>query len=188
MPITTLDPTTALVVIDLQRGIVGRPTVHPAADIIANAASLARAFRRHKLPVVLVNVAGRAPGRIEAALPAFAPPAGWTELVPELEPQPSDLLITKYAWGAFHATALDLQLRRRGVTQLVLCGISTSIGVETTARAGYEHGYHLTLVTDAMTDTVAELHHNSIERLFPRLGETGTTADVLAALADRQGA
>lgn len=182
MPITTLDPTTALVVIDLQRGIVGRTTVHPVADIIANAARLARAFRHRNLPVVLVNVAGRAPGRIEAPMPPFAPPAGSTELVPELEVQASDILITKYTWGAFHATALDLQLRRRGVTQLVLCGISTSIGVETTARAGFEHGYHLTLVTDAMTDTVAELHHSSVARVFPRLGETGTTADVLAKL------
>jgi len=182
MPITTLDPTTALVVIDLQRGIVGNKTAHPAADIIARAAALARAFRHRNLPVVLVNVAGRAPGRIEAKLPPFSPPANWTELVPELEHQPSDILVTKYTWGAFHGTPLDLQLRRRGVTQLVLCGISTSIGVETTARAAYEHGYHLSLVIDAMTDTVAELHQNSVERLFPRLGETGTTADVLAKL------
>jgi nicotinamidase-related amidase len=115
-------------------------------------------------------------------MPAFSAPANWTELVPELEVQPSDLLITKYTWGAFHGTPLDLQLRRRGVTQLVLCGISTSIGVETTARAAYEHGYHLTLVVDAMTDSVPELHQSSVERLFPRLGETGTTADVLAKL------
>lgn len=182
MPITTLDPLTALVVIDLQRGIVGQALAHPAADVITRAAQLARAFRHRKLPVVLVNVAGRAPGRVEAKLPAFAPPANFTELVPELEVQPSDILITKYTWGAFHGTPLDLQLRRRGVTQIVLCGIQTSIGVETTARAAFEHGYNLSLVIDAMTDTVAELHHSTTERLFPRLGETGTTADLLAKL------
>ncbi|HET9620942.1 MAG TPA: isochorismatase family protein [Kofleriaceae bacterium] len=182
MPITTLDPATALVVIDLQRGIVANPLAHPADAIIAHAARLARAFRARGLPVVLVNVAGRAPGRTDARLPPFQPPADWTELVPELAPAPTDLRITKYTWGAFHGTPLDLQLRRRGVTQLVLCGISTSIGVETTARAAYEHGYHVTLAVDAMTDAVPELHHNTVERVFPRLGETGTTADVLARL------
>jgi nicotinamidase-related amidase len=152
------------------------------ADVIANAAALAKAFRRRGLPVALVNVAGRAPGRTEAPSPAFTPPPNWTELVPELEQQPSDIPVTKYTWGAFHGTPLDLQLRRRGVTQIVLCGVSTSIGVETTARSAYEHGYNVTLAVDAMTDTVIENHRHSIERIFPRLGETGTTADVLARL------
>ncbi|HEY1558116.1 MAG TPA: isochorismatase family protein [Kofleriaceae bacterium] len=183
MPITTLDPTTALVVIDLQRGIVGLPTAHPIADIVANAAKLARAFRERGLPVVLVNVAGGAPGRSDAKQPAFTPPPDWTELVPELDRQPSDLVATKLTWGAFHGTSLDMQLRRRGVTQIVLCGVATSIGVESTARAAHEHGYHVALVSDAMTDLVLETHTNSIERIFPRLGEVGTTADVVAKLS-----
>jgi len=183
MPITVLDPNTALVVIDLQRGIVGLPTVHPIAEVVANSAKLARAFRERGRPVALVNVAGGATGRSDAKQPAFTPPSNWTELVPELDHQPSDLLATKYTWGAFHGTSLDLQLRRRGVTQIVLCGVATSIGVESTARAAHEHGYHVTLVRDAMTDLALETHTNSIERIFPRLGEVGTTADVLAKLS-----
>lgn len=181
MPITTLDPVTALVVIDLQRGIASGPAAHPVPEVVANAAALARAFRRRALPVALVNVAGRAPGRTDAPAAPPAPP-GWTDLLPELDRQPGDLLVTKFGWGAFYGTPLDLLLRRRGVTQIVLCGISTSIGVETTARAAYERGYHVTLAVDAMTDRSLDAHRNSVERIFPRLGETGTTADLLARL------
>ncbi|GAA3366521.1 hypothetical protein GCM10020366_70460 [Saccharopolyspora gregorii] len=88
-------------------------------------------------------------------------------------------MVTKRNWGAFHGTDLDVQLRRRGVTQIVLGGIATSLGVESTARAAHEHGYHVTLATDAMTDLDAEAHRNSLERIFPRLGETGTTDEVV---------
>jgi nicotinamidase-related amidase len=180
--ITTLDPSTALVVIDLQKGILSRPTAHPVAGVVANAAVMAKAFRAIGRTVALVNVAGGAPGRTDAKMPPFDPPPDWIELVPELDRQPTDIVVTKLAWGAFTGTSLDLQLRRRGVTQVVICGISTSIGVETTARSAYELGYHVTLAIDAMTDTVAENHAHAVERIFPRLGETGTTADVLAAL------
>jgi len=91
--------------------------------------------------------------------------------------------VTKRNWGAFYGTDLDLQLRRRGVTQVVLAGIATSIGVESTARAAHEHGYQVTLATDAMTDLDPEAHRNSIERIFPRLGERGTTDEVITLLA-----
>ena len=86
-------------------------------------------------------------------------------------------------WGAFHGTDLDVQLRRRGVTQIVLGGIATSMGVESTARAAHEHGYHVTLATDAMADRSADMHQHSVENVFPRLGETGTTDEILALLA-----
>jgi nicotinamidase-related amidase len=86
-------------------------------------------------------------------------------------------------WGAFHGTDLDVQLRRRGVTQIVLAGVATSIGVESTARAAYEHGYNVTLATDAMTDLSADAHQNSLTRIFPRLGETGITNDILEILS-----
>ena len=91
-------------------------------------------------------------------------------------------MVTKRNWGAFHGTDLDVQLRRRGVTQVVLTGIATSAGVESTARAAHEHGYHVTLVTDAMADRSQEVHAHSVDRIFPRLGETGSTDDVLALL------
>ncbi|MBM9507024.1 isochorismatase family protein [Actinacidiphila acididurans] len=181
MTATTLDPRTALVVIDLQQGIVGLPTAHPAKEVVARSAELAAAFRERGLPVVLVNVSGMAPGRTESPMRGSLP-EGWDLLVPELNRQPGDIAVTKLQWGAFHGTALDLELRRRGVTQIVLTGISTSIGVESTARSAYEHGYNVTVVTDAVTDTDAEAHANSVAKIFPRLGETGSAADVLALL------
>jgi nicotinamidase-related amidase len=182
MPLTQLDPSAALVVIDLQKGIVGLPTVDPAAEIIARSAQLARAFRERGLPVVLVNVDGRAPGRTEAGPPKFAFPADWSELVPELEPQPGDNRVTKQRWGAFLGTNLNDLLRQRGVTQIFLAGIATSAGVESTARSAYDHGYNVVFVTDAMTDRKAEVHRLAIEQIFPRMGETDTTENVLKRL------
>src|SRR5580704_13201780 len=143
MPLTKLDTTAALIVIDLQKGIVGLPTVHPAGEIVGRAARLARAFRERGLPVVLVNVTGAAPGRTDAGLPKFSLPADLTELVPELGRHPSDHLVTKKRWGAFLGTSLDDYLRQRGVTQIVLVGVATSIGVESTARSAYDLGYNV---------------------------------------------
>ena len=185
MPLTQLDTTPALVVIDLQKGIVGFPTVHPIGEIIARTAHLARAFREGGLPVVLVNVSGMAPGRTDAGRPKFSFPPDWTELVPELEQQPGDHLVTKQRWGAFLGTTLDDDLRRRGVTQIVLTGVATSAGVESTARSAYDLGYHVALVVDAMTDRDVDSHRHTVEKIFPRLGETATTEDVLKLLQER---
>ncbi|MFE9425116.1 hydrolase [Kitasatospora sp. NPDC006697] len=190
MALTTLDQNTALVLIDLQNGIVAMPTLPSTTEqVLGNAVELADAFRSHGLPVVLVRVSFAADGsdaphgRNEAPQGGGAMPEGWDEIVEQLAGHPGDILVTKRNWGAFYGTDLDLQLRRRGVTQIVLGGVATSIGVESTARAAYEHGYHLTLVTDAMADRSAEAHQNSLERIFPRLGESGTTAEVVELLA-----
>jgi nicotinamidase-related amidase len=115
MPITQLDPQAALVVIDLQKGIVSMPTSHPARDVVARSAELARAFREKGLPVVLVNPAGRAPGRTDTGFPNFAFPPDWTDLVPELDQQPTDHLVTKQRFGAFIGTSLQEFLQQRGV-------------------------------------------------------------------------
>jgi len=184
MPLTQLDPTAALIVIDLQKGIVGLNTVHPATEIVGRAAQLAHAFREHNLPVILVNVAGRAPGRIQAQF-NFSPPPDWTELAPELDRQPNDYTVTKLQIGAFYGTALEQILHRRGVTQVFLAGISTSAGVEATARQAYDQGYNVVLVTDAMTDRDADAHRYTTEKIFPRIGETTTTDEALAALKQR---
>ncbi len=183
MPVTTLDPQTALVVIDLQNGIVTVPTAHPIAPVVTNAAALADAFRRHHLPVILVNVTGGAPGRAEQTRSLGELPAGWADIVGELHQQPGDHLVTKQTWGAFTRTDLAQHLRNLGVTQIVLAGVATSIGVESTARQAHEYGFNVTLAIDAMTDMTADAHSNSITRIFPKLGETGTTRDILALLA-----
>ena len=185
MAITILDSTPALVVIDLQKGIVGAATVHPADVVVARAAKLARAFRERRLPVVLVNVAGRPPGRTEASGPKLTPTADWAEIVPELQPQASDRKLTKKCPGAFLGTLLDDYLKSRGVTQVVLAGIATSVGVESTARNAFDLGYNVLLVTDAMTDRDLDSHRHSIEKVFPRLGERATTLEVLNLLNDR---
>jgi nicotinamidase-related amidase len=186
MPVTTLDSNTALVVIDMQKGIVNMPAVHPTADVLANVVRLVDAFRAKRRPVVLVHV-GWAPdgadavtSRNQAPRPSSSPPPGFFEFADELHADPArDILIHKRQWGAFYGTDLDLQLRRRGITNIVLCGISTSIGVESTARDAWERSYNLTFASDAMTDRVSDAHDRALEYIFPRLGEIGTVDDIL---------
>ncbi|MGS0891407.1 cysteine hydrolase [Burkholderia stagnalis] len=187
MSVTLLDTNTALVVIDLQKGVVALPTAHPVGDVVARSRELLDAFRGRGLPVVLVNVTGGAPGRTQQPPRTDPFPADWAELVPELNRQPGDHLVTKKTWGAFTHTDLDAYLKAAGVTQIVLTGVATSIGVESTARQAFALGYNVTLAVDAMTDLNPDAHVNSVERLFPRLGETGSTRDILALL-DRRGA
>ncbi|MDL9979020.1 isochorismatase family protein [Microbacterium sp. ASV49] len=185
MTVTTLDPRTAFVVIDLQQGIAGIPAAAPlVAPLVANAARLADAFRAADLPVVLVNVTGGAPGRTERPRPASPRDESWADLLPELHPDAEGTLhVTKQTWGAFHSTDLDARLRDAGVTQIVLAGIATSAGVESTARAAHEHGYNVTVATDAVGDMDPVNHEHSLTRVFPRLGETGTSDEILDLLA-----
>lgn len=184
MTVTTLDNRTALIVVDLQKGIVTIPLAHPVDVVVENSLALLDAFRRNGLPVVLVNVAGSPSGRTDqSGAAATAYPDGWTELIPELGAQPSDILITKYARSGFTKTGLEEQLRDLGVTQVVIVGIATASGVESTARHAHEYGFNVTLPVDAMTDRNRETHDHSVSTVFPRIAETGTTAEILALLA-----
>jgi nicotinamidase-related amidase len=185
MPLISLATTAALIVIDLQKGIVGLPTVHPTTEIIARSAKLAQGFRKRGLPVVLVNVTGAAPGRTDVGPRNFSAfPADWTELVPELEQHPDDYLVSKQRVGAFIGTSLDETLRKRGVTQVFVTGIATSLGVESTASSAYDYGYNVIIVVDAVTDRDAEAHRHCVEKIFPRISETDTTDSVLKLLKE----
>jgi nicotinamidase-related amidase len=187
MPVTTLDRTSALIIIDLQQGIAALPSNHSFADVVRHARRLADAFRERHLPVVLVNVAGRAPGRTEQPPRLPDPlPADWAELLPEIGRQDEDILVTKHSWGAFTRTGLEDRLRSLGVTQVVIAGIATGVGVETTARQAYELGFNVTLAVDAMTDSRPQAHDHCLTLVFPRLGETGTTEEIVALLAVRE--
>ncbi len=186
MPLTTLDTQSALLVIDLQNGIVALPTAHPVGKLVERAGKLADGFRRSGLPVVLVTVDGAPTGRTERPSNVANMPPGWTELIPELNRQPGDHMVTKRTWGAFTNTGLEEHLKGLGVTQVVIVGIATSLGVESTARHARELGFNVAVATDAVTDTSLEAHTNSVERIFPRLGETGTTGDILDRLVARQ--
>jgi nicotinamidase-related amidase len=187
MALTTLDSKTALIVIDLQKGIVSLPVAHPVSDVIARVRALLDAFRGRGLPVVLVNVDRGAPGRTERAFSTRDMPADWTDLIPELDQQPGDITVTKQTWGAFASTDLHKRLKARGITQVVVVGVATGSGVEATARQAYEGGFNVTLAIDAMTDMRPEAHAYSIANVFPRLGETGTTQDVLELLERTHG-
>ncbi|MBS0334013.1 MAG: isochorismatase family protein, partial [Proteobacteria bacterium] len=176
-------PKTALIVIDLPQGIASMTAPEALAPIVERSRALADAFRARGLPVVLVNAAGVAPGRTEHGGFRGAFPPGFDELLDGLGAQSSDIRVTKRTWGAFRDTDLEEQLKGLGVTQVVVTGVATSIGVESTARQAYEAGFNVTLAVDAMADLRPEAHENSIALVFPRLGETGSTEDVLALLA-----
>ena len=181
---------TALVVIDLQRGIVGFPAApNEPSDVVARAAEIASAMRAAGGLVVLVHVTPSADGGdalhpiTDAAPMARGPvPQGWSDIVPELGPEPGDIVITKRQWGAFYGTELDLQLRRRGIGTIVLCGISTTMGVESTARDAFERGCDQVFVEDAMSAREAAEHANAVATVFTRIGRVRSTAEVLAAL------
>lgn len=185
MPYTALDPNTALIVVDLQKGIVGSSFSHPIEPVVEQSCALLQAFRHYGLPVVLVNVAGVAPGRTERPRHTGVFPEEWTDFISELDQQPSDIVITKRTWGAFANTTLEEQLRALGVTQVVITGVATGTGVEATARQAYELGFNVSLVLDAMTDARTEAHDYSIKNIFPKLGETGTAQDIIDLLGMR---
>lgn len=184
MPLTKLDAAAALIVIDLQKGIAALPAVHPMKDVIGRAAHLAAAFRERGLPVVLVNVTAAAPGRTDAGPRNLSFTPDWTEIVPELQQQADDYLISKQRVGAFIGTSLHETLRRRNVTQVFVIGVATSAGVESTARSAYDYGYNVVLVVDAMTDRDADAHRHSVEKIFPKMCETDTTENVLKVLKE----
>jgi nicotinamidase-related amidase len=179
----------ALVVIDLQKGIVGRQTApHAASAVVQNAAAIADAFRKNGMPVFLVRVTPSPDGKdalkpvADAPMQFQSPASDWAEIVSEMGPKQGDFVITKHQWGAFTGTELDLQLRRRGIGTMVLCGIATNIGVESTARFAYELGYNQIFAEDAMTAMSAEEHQFTITKTFPRIGMIRATKDIVDAL------
>ena len=178
---------TALVVIDLQAGIVNRElSPYTGAQVVQNASQLVTAFIDKEAFVVLVRVSS-ADGkdmfkpRTDSTANPVQFPQDWDSLVPELA-ESKAYTITKRQWGAFYGTDLDLQLRRRGIDTIVLCGISTGIGVDTTAREAYQHAYHQIFVEDAMTASAQAEHDYVCKFIFPRIGKLRTTQEVALAL------
>jgi nicotinamidase-related amidase len=172
--------TTALVLIDLQNGVLARTVApHPAATVYERSTRLAPRFRAAGSPVVWVRVSfagdfADAPrAKVDQPGDFGALPPGWDEFPEPLHP--ADVMVTKRQWGAFYGTDLDLQLRRRGVRSVVLGGIATSIGVESTARSAWEHGYELVICEDLCADLSAETHASSFKHIFPRLARIGNS-------------
>jgi nicotinamidase-related amidase len=186
-----LDPArTALVVIDLQKGIVATPSApHSSEDVVRRSAHLAKLFREKEGTVVYVRVDMAnilslpvdAPFRAPDAPP---PPASASEIVPESGFEEDDVLITKRHWGAFAGTELEQILRKRGVDTVVITGISTNAGVESTVRQGTGLGFAFVVVEDACSARDANDHRHSVERIFPRLAKVRKTEEVIAALGN----
>jgi nicotinamidase-related amidase len=182
---------TALVLIDLQNGIVGLSLApRSGSDVVATASGLARTFRAAGAPVVLVRVgwagdfadALKQPVDQPLQRPVGGFPAGWSDLVAGLAAE-GDLHVTKRQWGAFYGTDLDLQLRRRGMTTIVLAGIATNFGVESTARDAWELGYAVVLAEDATTSVSGPLHEMAVGSIFPRIARVTQSRDIALAEA-----
>jgi nicotinamidase-related amidase len=179
---------TCVVIIDLQKGITSMQTEpYDTQVVISNAAKLTKAFRDNKMPVFLVHVVPSKNTSLQPVADLAMPsrgelPPDWADIVPELSPAPSDIVITKRQWGAFYGTDLDLRLRRGGLDTIVLAGIATTYGVESTARFAYEYGYQQIFAEDAMSDRSKEAHNNSIEFVLKRIGRVRKTVDILKAL------
>jgi nicotinamidase-related amidase len=174
---------TALVLIDLQKGVLAMPMApHPAAAIHERSMRLAQQFRAASAPVVRVRVtfsgdlADAPRATVDQPSNYAALPPGWDEFAEPLAP--SDLVISKRHWGAFYGTELDLQMRRRGVRCMVLGGIATNIGVESTARSAAEHGYELVIPEDLCSGVSAEMHAFSFRHILPRLARI-TSSDAI---------
>ena len=189
MPELVLDPqTTALVLIDLQNAIVGmNPVPHPAAQVVENSNKLAAAFRLQSAPVVYVRV----DMNDVLKLPVDAPsrmgdgtfPAAYSEIAPAAGLQPGDLVVTKRHWGAFAGTTLEQELRSRGIQTVVITGISTNAGVESTVRQGTGLGFAFVIVEDACSSQNADHHRFAFDNIFPRIARVRSTGEVLSALA-----
>ena len=186
-----LDPrSTALVLVDLQQGILGFPLQpNSSAAVLSASAQLARRFRAAGATVVLTRVTWSADFAdalqqpVDRPLPGPAQlPVEWADFPQELERNSRDLVVTKRQWGAFHGTELDLQLRRRGIRTLVLGGVATNMGVESTARQAWEHGYEVIFAADAITSINAQLHGFALEGIFPIIGRVRRTAEILEAV------
>ena len=187
--ISVTPATTALVLIDLQRGITGGTTVpHATSLVVQNAAKLAQACRDAGVLVILVRVDLGPDGVLfpransDIPRPSFKAGPDWAELAPELRVEARDVVVTKHQPNAFFGTELDIQLSRRGIRTIMLGGISTNMGVESTARAAQERGYDQIFVEDAMAAREVDLHEFPVRRFFPTIGRVRSTAEVLTAL------
>lgn len=173
----------ALLVVEPQMFIYDEPYVE-VREIVRRISVIADAFRERRSPVFILKITENSPGRgrTQAAIPAHITSPGWTNIIPELGPRSGDIVLTKPRWGGFIGTTLDYDLRQRGITQVFVTGIATSIGVESTAREGYDCGYNVVPIVDAMTDRTVAEHRHSIEKIFPRLGVPAEMKAVLTSL------
>lgn len=184
----TLDPKTAAVVwIDLQHGILQRQLApHTREEVVGAANRLTDAARSAGLGIIYVHVSlGEAPdvpADRATPKPPQPVPVELLELVPELHRKPEDHVLLKRQRGAFYGTDLDQVLRMRGIRTIILGGVATNIGVESTAREAFDRRYAVVFAHDAMTSVSAELHNFAVEQIFPIFGQVRSTDQIIQAL------
>jgi nicotinamidase-related amidase len=192
-----LDPrSTALVLIDLQKGLLALPLApYTAPQIVTTAGRLATAIAAAGGLVVLVRVdfgAGLAAAPKGATdVPLAVPPempADWTEIFPELVAAAPHIVVTKRNWSAFYGTSLDLELRRRGISHIVVGGIATNFGVESTARDGWQGNYTVIVAEDAASSFRAEMHDFAVKNTLPRCSLVRKSDEIIAALSKARAA
>ena len=189
----TLDCTrTALIAIDPQNWTMGMPIAPHTADTVAtNIVALGRAIRAGGGVVGLTRAAFsagyadmlRVPVDVALSVPDGGIPLQALAFRGEIEALEPDMVITKRQWSAFHGTELDLQLRRRGITTIVLAGVMTNFGVESAARDGWQHNYAAIVAEDACSSLSLEMHAFSVEKILPRIARVRSAAAIVAALA-----
>jgi nicotinamidase-related amidase len=189
MSTPVINPTVALLPVDLQNGIVSL-TLAPYSgnQVVATTVTLANAFRALNLPIIFIHTSYQPDGAVALQVKTDVPPSppnldpSWSEFAPALDVQSSDIVVTKHQWGAFTGTDLDVQLRRRGITDIVLTGIATNFGVESTARQGYENDYNVIIASDAVSTLSTDQQNFALTQIFPRIAQVAATADILQAL------
>jgi len=188
---------TALVLIDLQKGLLGLPLApHTAPQIVTTASRLATAVAAAGGLVVLVRVdfgaglaaAPKGATDVPLAVPSGGVPADWAKISPELVAAAPHIVVTKRNWSAFYGTSLDLELRRRGITHIVIGGIATNFGVESTARDGWQGNYTVIVAEDAASSFRTEMHDFAVKNTLPRCSLVRKSDEIVAALSKAQAA
>jgi len=182
-----IDPSkTALVLIDLQDGITAEPLVPRTGEVVVEAAeNVAQRCVDKGVAVFTVRVdfardfVDAPQAKVDRSMFAGVDvlPPGWSTLPSRLVDL-SDVIITKRQWSAFHGTELDLQLRRRRITTVLLGGIATNFGVESTARQAWEHNYDVVVLEDLCTSVSAELHESSVRDVLPYVSRVRASSDI----------
>jgi nicotinamidase-related amidase len=182
---------TALLIMDVQRGIVGR--FGDDAGYLRRVASARDAAHTTDVPVIYVVVSFR-PGHPEiaasnrtfsaaAATGGFAHDDPATDVHPAVAPEPGDLVVTKKRVSAFTGSDLEVLLRGLSVGKLVLTGIATSGVVLSTLRQAADLDYRLTVLADGCLDADPEVHRVLTEKVFPRQADVTTVAEWAASPA-----
>jgi nicotinamidase-related amidase len=185
-----IDPkTTALVSIDLQQATVGRElSPYSASAVVLRNAEIASALREAGGLVIFVRVLVgeivQRPTDRSFPRPQGPLPANLSEIVPEAGMTEGDILVSKRSWGAFYGTDLDLHLRRTGVKTIIMTGIATNMGVESTARAAHDAGYALVFAEDAMS-SMGDMHRFAVDAIFPMMGLVRSTSDIVSAITQQ---